>query len=215
MTHTPRTDECAARIDQSNFADQWRDDLEGHAWVPADFARELEREINEAHAVLDNDPSQIIRNAEQEYPEGREPRELTLAERIQALCKYAADWKRWTEEKERELAKAQNWQDIKVTKDGETHPLGRLIEMLEHELAEVKKAAVCIHNGKAASAEGWALLYDDAIEQRDALAACLNHLRDRDWFRDGVTGREVICGLDPDKVRAALDLLKISKHLTP
>ena len=40
--------------------------------------------------------------------------------------------------------------------------------------------------------------------QRDMLADCLNHLRERDWFREGVTGREVACGLDPDKVRAAL-----------
>jgi hypothetical protein len=52
----------------------------------------------EAHAVLDADASKIIRNAKDGYPEGREPRELTLAERVKALCIYAADWKRWCEE---------------------------------------------------------------------------------------------------------------------
>ena len=52
----------------------------------------------EAHAVLDADASGIIRNAKDGYPEGREPRELTLAERVKALCIYAADWKRWCEE---------------------------------------------------------------------------------------------------------------------
>ena len=55
----------------------------------------------DAHAVLDADASKIIRNAKNGYPEGREPRELTLAERVQALCVYAADWKRWCEESEK------------------------------------------------------------------------------------------------------------------
>jgi len=48
----------------------------------------------------------------------------------------------------------------------------------------------------------------DAREQRDRLAACLDHLREKDWFREGVTGREVVCGLDPDKVREALASLE-------
>jgi hypothetical protein len=52
----------------------------------------------EAHAILDADASKIIRNAKDGYPEGREPRELTLAERVKALCIYACDWKRWCEE---------------------------------------------------------------------------------------------------------------------
>jgi hypothetical protein len=92
MIPTPRTDEKMLEL---------RNLENTHAqmeWTA--FAKGLEREINEAHAVLDNDPSQIIRNAEQGYPEGREPHELTLAERVQALCKYAADWKRWAEGKE-------------------------------------------------------------------------------------------------------------------
>jgi hypothetical protein len=45
---------------------------------------------------------------------------------------------------------------------------------------------------------------NEARGQRDRLAACLDHLREKDWFREGVTGREVVCGLDPDKVREAL-----------
>jgi hypothetical protein len=49
----------------------------------------------EIHAVLDADESKIIRNAQDGYPEGRTPHELTLLERVTALCTYAADWKRW------------------------------------------------------------------------------------------------------------------------
>lgn len=44
-------------------------------------------------------------------------------------------------------------------------------------------------------------------EQRDSLAACLIHLKDRDWFRDGETG-PVVCSLDADQVRTALSALK-------
>ena len=62
----------------------------------------LEAIIAEAHAILDADESKIIRNAKDGYPEGREPRELTLAERVKALCIYAADWKRWCEESEKQ-----------------------------------------------------------------------------------------------------------------
>lgn len=60
--------------------------------------------LDAAHAVLDGDPSKIIRNAAQGYPEGRAPRELTLAERVQALCKYAADYVEWHQKAESELA---------------------------------------------------------------------------------------------------------------
>ena len=44
-TPTPRTDACAKSIDQSNFADSWKDDFEEFAWVTADFARTLETEL--------------------------------------------------------------------------------------------------------------------------------------------------------------------------
>lgn len=67
----------------------------------------LEAIIAEAHAILDADESKIIGNAKDGYPEGREPRELTLAERVNALCIYAADWKRWFEESEKQNEKAQ------------------------------------------------------------------------------------------------------------
>jgi hypothetical protein len=59
--------------------------------------------VDETHAILDADPSAIIRNAKDGYPDGREPRELTLAERVKALCVYASDWKRWCQEKEQAL----------------------------------------------------------------------------------------------------------------
>ena len=48
----------------------------------------------------------------------------------------------------------------------------------------------------------------ELIEQRNRLVDCLKHLRNKDWFRDGVSGRQVICGLDPDKVRLALATVK-------
>jgi len=54
----------------------------------------------EVHAILDADESQIIRNAKDGYPDGRKPRILTLQERVNALCVYASDWKRWCLEKE-------------------------------------------------------------------------------------------------------------------
>jgi hypothetical protein len=49
----------------------------------------------EIHSLLDADESMIIKNARDGYPEGRTPREFSLPERVKALCKYAADWKRW------------------------------------------------------------------------------------------------------------------------
>jgi hypothetical protein len=45
---TPEVDACAKSIDQSNFEDSWKDEFEEFAWVPADFARKLERERNES-----------------------------------------------------------------------------------------------------------------------------------------------------------------------
>ena len=46
----------------------------------------------------------------------------------------------------------------------------------------------------------------EMTKQRDALAACLNHLRDRDWFKDGESG-QVVCCMDADKVRQSLSAL--------
>lgn len=45
---TPETDAVAEGVDQSNFEDSWRDDFKEFAWVPAEFARKLERERDEA-----------------------------------------------------------------------------------------------------------------------------------------------------------------------
>ena len=47
LTGTPETDACAKGIDQDNFEGSWRDDFEAFAWVPADFARQLERQRDE------------------------------------------------------------------------------------------------------------------------------------------------------------------------
>ncbi len=61
------------------------------------IAEELDKQadLGLIHTILDNHESQIIRNTKDGYPEGREPRDLTLAERVQALCTYASDWKKW------------------------------------------------------------------------------------------------------------------------
>ena len=45
---TPKTDACAKNIDQSNFVNSWKDKFEEFAWVPADFACQLERELTAA-----------------------------------------------------------------------------------------------------------------------------------------------------------------------
>ena len=38
----------------------------------------------------------------------------------------------------------QNWKQIKITKDGETHTIGDLIGLLEHEIEELKsRGTVC------------------------------------------------------------------------
>ena len=65
---------------------------------------ELQAKIEAVHSLLDNDESKIIRNAKDGYPEGREPKELTLTERVAALCEYASDWQRWCNEAEAEIA---------------------------------------------------------------------------------------------------------------
>jgi hypothetical protein len=64
---------------------------------------------NEVHAIFDADESKIIRDAKDGYPEGRTPRTLTLQERVNALCKYASDWKRWCLEKENTTPPAQEF----------------------------------------------------------------------------------------------------------
>ena len=52
LTGTPETDACAKGIDQDNFEGSWRDDFEEFAWVPADFARQLERQRDELLEAL-------------------------------------------------------------------------------------------------------------------------------------------------------------------
>ena len=69
---------------------------------------QLRAELTNTHSILDGDESKIIRNAKDGYPEGREARVLTLAERVKSLCIYAADWKRWCEEAEKQNDKHSN-----------------------------------------------------------------------------------------------------------
>lgn len=66
-------------------------------------ARQLETELNEAHAVLDDPECLIIRNAKDGYPEGRPDQTLTLTERVMALLRMKMDYKRWMEKAEQEL----------------------------------------------------------------------------------------------------------------
>lgn len=62
----------------------------------------------EIHLLLDNDPSKIIRNKKDGYPDGRPDKELTLLERIKALCRYASDYKKWFEKSEQQLLSLQS-----------------------------------------------------------------------------------------------------------
>lgn len=72
----------------------------------------LQAKLDATHAVLDSDDSKIVRNAADGYPEGREPRELTLSERVEALCTYATDWKRWCEEVQAKLDELQRQEPV-------------------------------------------------------------------------------------------------------
>jgi len=84
---------------------EWKRDLEAKL-------KEAENTISEAHAILDGDESKIIRNAKDGYPDGRPDRILTLAERVKAICKYGADYKRWLSEAEDRLANS--WAKVSV-----------------------------------------------------------------------------------------------------
>lgn len=91
---------------------------------------ELEKQLADAHTVLDNDPSKIIRNAKDGYPEGREPHELTIAERVQALCKYASDHVKWLKDTEKERDEAnERW--MLQSNAAENQEADRLRQLLE------------------------------------------------------------------------------------
>lgn len=51
--------------------------------------------LEHLHSLLDGEPAQIVRNAKDGYPEGREDRMLSIEERIEALKHFAADYQRW------------------------------------------------------------------------------------------------------------------------
>jgi hypothetical protein len=61
------------------------------------------------------------------------------------------------EQLERELASA-----LKLAEDN-----GKLAHQTACELAEVRKSAVFTHGRTTASAQGWALMYEEAINQRN------------------------------------------------
>lgn len=61
---------------------------------------------------------------------------------------------------------------------------------LKRELAEARKAATHQQNGRTASAQGWALLFEAAIEQRDTLADAMTKYMDHHMRYGFVTAVE-------------------------
>lgn len=82
------------------------------AAVANDTIKALRAQIEAIHSLLDGDESKIIRNAKDGYPEGREPKELTLTERVTALCKYASDWERWFSEAESKIEQMERQEPV-------------------------------------------------------------------------------------------------------
>ena len=71
---TPETDNCAKNIDQSNFENSWKDEFEEFAWVPAEFARQLEHSRDEWAAMCgrykqERDEAQVAIRALAEHAE--------------------------------------------------------------------------------------------------------------------------------------------------
>ena len=71
-----------------------------------DRIAKLETELAEAHTLLDQDGVQIIRNHKDGYPEGRPNVEMTLVERVKAVCRMVHDWRRWHNDLEAKLVEA-------------------------------------------------------------------------------------------------------------
>ncbi len=112
--------------------------------------KEAENTISEAHAILDGDESKIIRNAKDGYLDGRPDRILTLAERVKAICKYGADYKRWLSEAEDRLANSWEKRTVEEIEDclsfvsfvyAENHPGGT--KYVEQSLTR-KKLAIAL-----------------------------------------------------------------------
>jgi len=91
---------CEEAREQSSKHLGWASEWQTRCAKEHARAEKAEAELAAVHSILDNDESKIIRNAKDGYPEGREDRVLTLAQRVNALCIYAADWKCWHEELE-------------------------------------------------------------------------------------------------------------------
>jgi hypothetical protein len=82
------------------------------------------------------------------------------------------------------------------------------LNKLERELAEARKAATHQQNGRTASAQGWALLFEAAIEQRDMLAEALRnaepHMRHKLNCNARLTDGELGCNCGMIKDRVAV-----------
>jgi len=79
-------------------------------------------------------------------------------------------------------------------------------QKLERELAEARKAATHQQNGRTASAQGWALLFEAAIEQRDMLAEAMTKYMDHHMRYGFVTA------VENHKVEQALAAVKGGSH---
>jgi hypothetical protein len=80
----------------------------------------------------------------------------------------------------------------------------RAVKEIACHLLEARRELDEAREAFSAQTEEW----HEVKKQRDKLEACLAHLRNRDWFTDDTIHREVICGLDADMVREALNSLK-------
>lgn len=98
--------ESALKENEEQSAEMYQE-LSASLAAVTDKLEETEAALENIHVILDNDPSKIIRNHKDGYPEGRPDKLLTLEERVMALCLYAADWKRWFQAQEAALAESQ------------------------------------------------------------------------------------------------------------
>jgi len=95
---------CAAKIREEELIPGFTlfklTDDEAAALIAARVAEATAEATEEAHQRLDRPEVAIIRNAKDGYPDEREDRVLTLAERTDALIKMKQYYKRWMEKAE-------------------------------------------------------------------------------------------------------------------
>jgi len=147
----PPTIKPAPVQDASKQFHEWA--VSEHAAQPAPVQAVACAVCNEVHAIFDADESKIIRDAKDGYPEGRTPRTLTLQERVNALCKYASDWKRWCLEKENTTPPAEPAAGVGLTDVDLAEAGGLTVEgprMLPYAFARAIEARLREKNGGAA-----------------------------------------------------------------